>query len=372
MNRRRRHAFLLSLLFVAVSAVVQAQNAPVTINVDPTANRHPIDPRVYGIAHADAATLNDLNVPLNRSGGNNTTRYNWQPTPTTAPTTGTSRVIAYPSALAGRGRGHLHLEHESRGRRSPCSPSRWSGWVAKVGSNRSKLASFSIAKYGAQTGNDWQWFPDAGNGIRTGNVDVTGNDPNDANVPANSTFQKAWVDHLVARWGSRRSAACATTSSTTSRASGTRRTATSTRPARRWTKCGTRSSTTPRRSRRRTRPRSSSAPEEWGWSGYTLSAATTSSGAASHGWSNLPDRAAHGGWDYLPWLLDQLRQHEHADGPAAARRLHRPLLPAGRRVQQRHVVVHAAAAQPLDALALGPDLRRRDLDRRHGAARARA
>jgi hypothetical protein len=39
------------------------------------------------------------------------------------------------------------------------------GWMAKLGPNRSKLASYSIAKYGPQTGNDWQWMPDAGNGI---------------------------------------------------------------------------------------------------------------------------------------------------------------------------------------------------------------
>ena len=56
-------------------------------------------------------------------------------------------------------------------------------WVAKLGANRSKLASFSIAKYGAQQGNDWQWFPDAGNGIRTSGADVTGNDPHDTSDP---------------------------------------------------------------------------------------------------------------------------------------------------------------------------------------------
>ena len=33
-----------------------------------------------------------------------------------------------------------------------------------------------------------------------------------------------------------------------------------------------------------------------------------------HGWSNLPDRAAHGDADYLPWLLDQLRQESTARG----------------------------------------------------------
>src|SRR6185436_7375494 len=54
-----------------------AQN-PVLIAVDLAANRHPINPNVYGVAHATAAQLADLNTPLNRNGGNNTSRYNWQ------------------------------------------------------------------------------------------------------------------------------------------------------------------------------------------------------------------------------------------------------------------------------------------------------
>src|SRR6266705_789945 len=76
------------------------------------------------------------------------------------------------------------------------------GWVAKVGANRSKLASFSQAKYGAQTGNDWQWFPDAGNGIlkSTGKY-VAGNDPNDSNVANSSVFQQQWVQAMVSKWG---------------------------------------------------------------------------------------------------------------------------------------------------------------------------
>lgn len=41
-------------------------------------NRHAINPNVYGVAHATTAALNDLNSLLNRNGGNNTTRYNWQ------------------------------------------------------------------------------------------------------------------------------------------------------------------------------------------------------------------------------------------------------------------------------------------------------
>src|SRR5688572_22790326 len=55
-----------------------AQNPSVTITVDARAGRRPIDPNIYGVAHATTAQLNDLNVTLNRHGGNNTTRYNWQ------------------------------------------------------------------------------------------------------------------------------------------------------------------------------------------------------------------------------------------------------------------------------------------------------
>src|SRR5262249_10914242 len=77
------------------------------------------------------------------------------------------------------------------------------GWVAKLGGqNRAKLSSFSIQKYGAQKDNDWQWFPDAGNGVRASDGQfVTGNDPNDANIPADSQFQFGWMQHLVNKWG---------------------------------------------------------------------------------------------------------------------------------------------------------------------------
>ena len=48
-------------------------------------------------------------------------------------------------------------------------------------------------------------------------------------------------------------------------------------------------------------------PEEWGWSGYLYSGYDQQYGGL-HGWNFLPDRNANGGWDYVPWFLDQLRQ----------------------------------------------------------------
>ena len=103
------------------------------------------------------------------------------------------------------------------------------GWVAKLGPGRARLASYSIAKYGAQTGNDWQWFPDAGNGIRASDgrrsprtIRTT---PTSPSTPRSS---RAWCSTWSGGGAPRRREACATTSSTTSRASGSRPTATST------------------------------------------------------------------------------------------------------------------------------------------------
>ena len=54
------------------------------------------------------------------------------------------------------------------------------------------------------------------------------------------------------------------------------------------------------------------------------------------------------------------------------RRVHRSLLPAGRRVRQRHQRGDAVAPQPFDAVAVGSELHRRDLDQRQGAAHSAA
>src|SRR5262245_52558336 len=71
---------LSALLLVAAwrQQEATAQTGSVTISVDANANRRAIDPRIYGVAHASSAALAELNAPLNRNGGNNTSRYNWQ------------------------------------------------------------------------------------------------------------------------------------------------------------------------------------------------------------------------------------------------------------------------------------------------------
>jgi hypothetical protein len=168
------------LLFLALAGTLAAQNPAVAIGVDASANRHAISPNVYGVAYGDATTLPQLNVPLNRLGGNNTSRYNWLLNADNRAADWYFESIGYSSTVAGEV-GDTFISNSKAGGAQALVTIPMIGWVAKLGTNRAKLASFSQAKYGTQTGNDWQWFPDAGNGILTATgKPVTGNDPNDA------------------------------------------------------------------------------------------------------------------------------------------------------------------------------------------------
>ena len=303
---------LLVVIYLLVSGSASAQNAPVTVNIDVSLNRRPINPNIYGVAHATTAQLNDLNSPLNRNGGNNTTRYNWQLNADNRANDWYFESIAEPSAVAGE-RGDTFIGNAKAANAQAMLTIPTIDWVAKLGANRGKLASFSIAKYGAQSASDWQWFPDAGNGVRSGGGYVTGNDPNDANVPSTSAFQQGWAQHLVSRWG-------------TNANGGLRYYILDNEPSI-W-----------HATHRDVHPTGATmdeiknkmidfagkikavdgsalvvGPEEWGWSGYTLSGYDQQYGSV-HGWSNLPDRNNHNGWDYLPWLLDQLHQNQAATG----------------------------------------------------------
>lgn len=302
-----------ALLLTAVAGTMAAQNPAVTVSIDASANLHPINPNIYGVAYGDSTTLAQLNARLNRLGGNNTSRYNWQLNADNRAADWYFESIGYSSTVAGEV-GDTFISNSKAANAQAMITIPMVGWVANLGANRAKLASFSQAKYGAQTGNDWQWFPDAGNGIlsSTGQP-VTGNDPNDADVPADSTYQQAWVQHMVGQWGG-------------ANAGGLRYYILDNEHSI-W-----------HSTHRDVHPIGATmdeieakildyaamiktadpaalvvGPEEWGWSGYFYSGYDQQYGSL-HGWSVLPDRNNHGGMDYLPWLLSQLKQNPVAGG----------------------------------------------------------
>ena len=301
------------LFLLVIAGTVAAQNPAVTISVDSSANRHAINPNVYGVAYGDSTTLPQLNVPLNRLGGNNTSRYNWQLNADNRAADWYFESIGYSSAVAGEV-ADTFISNSQAGGAEAMVTIPMIGWVANLGPNRGKLASFSQAKYGAQTGNDWQWFPDAGNGIlaATGQR-ITGNDPNDADVPADSSYQQAWVQHIVGKWGA-------------ANGGGLRYYILDNEHTIWFSTHADVHPTGATMDEIEAKILDYAAkikavdptalvvgPEEWGWSGYLLSGYDQQYGSL-HGWSVMPDRNNHGGMDYLPWLLTQLKQNTVAGG----------------------------------------------------------
>ena len=291
----------------------QTTNSSVTVSLNATANRHLISPLIYGVAFATSNQLADLNSPVNRSGGNGETRYNWQVNAHNHGADWYFESIADSSSAPGAD-GDDFVSQSRAGNAEPMLTVPMIGWAPKLGSNRGKLASYSISKYGAQTGNDGQWFADAGNGIRASDsTPITWNDPNDANVAVDSAFEQDWVRHLTNRWG-------------TSEKGGVHyyfldnehsiwhATHQDVHPI----------GATMREIRDRMFEYASRVkevdpaawvlgPEEWGWSGYLYSGYDQQWGS-QHGWSSFPDRSTNGGWDYLPWLLDQFRRRDATNG----------------------------------------------------------
>ena len=297
--------------FATAVTVLHAQSSVVTITVDAGANRRPINPAIYGVAYATTAQLQDLNAPLHRYGGNNTSRYNWQLNADNRGADWYFESIAESSATPGQ-RGDDFVLASQAGNAVPMVTVPIIEYIAKVGSNRSKLASFDSRVYGAQDDCDWQWFPQACNGMKSGQP-VAGNNPLDANVLNSTSIQAAWASHFVQRFGSATAGGLkyyildneySIWHSTHRDVRPTGATMDQVRDAM-IAYAGAIKAVDP--------GALVVGPEEWGWSGYTLSGFDQQYGSA-HGWSFLPDRSAHGGMDYLPWLLQQLKTRSDADG----------------------------------------------------------
>jgi hypothetical protein len=294
--------FYLDDINLTASSTPPITNTPVSINVDAQLNRYPISPLIYGVAFASSNQLADGNFTLNRSGGNAETRYNWQ---LNAHNHGfdwyfesISDESTTPAATADD-----FVANSKSGGAQPMLTIPMIGWAPKLGPERGKLSSYSIAKYGPQTGNDWEWMSDAGNGISStnGNKPISWNDPNDANFPTNAAFQQAFIQHLTNRWqwSTNGGVPYYCMDNEHSIWFSTHQDVHPVGPTMQeiYTNlvayAGVVKALDPNAQ--------VLAPEEWGWSGYFYSGYDLQN-------SGYHDRNNHGGWDYGPWLLNQLYQ----------------------------------------------------------------
>jgi PKD repeat protein len=310
MNFKQTVRRLAAATVLAATATVYAQNQAVTVTVDVSASRRPINPAIYGVAYATTSQLLDLNTPVHRYGGNNTSRYNWQLNADNRGADWYFQSIAESSATPGQ-RVVDFVAGSKAGNAEAMITVPIIEYVAKLGANRSKLASFNSAIYGPQDDCDWQWFPQACNGMRNGQP-IAGNNPLDANVLNHTTLQAGMVTHLVNSFG------VATAGGNRYYVLDNEHSIWHSTHRDVWPTGATMEQA------RDTMVAYSGAiksvdpdalvvgPEEWGWSGYIFSGYDQQYGS-QHGWSFLPDRAAHGGKDYLRWLLEEFKVRSDID-----------------------------------------------------------
>ena len=313
--RRVLAGLTLAAGLATVSAI--AQSGAVTVAIDVAQSRRPINPNVYGVAYATPAQLADLNAPLNRYGGNNTTRYNWQ---INADNRGQDLVLPeHPgSQRHGRqARRRLHHRRQERGRSASADHSRQSaGSRAWTPIGRSWRATPSPST-GRRPGTTGSGFPMPATASALAMAPRSRGTIRPMPTPRTTRrSQRGWINHLVTRWGVAANgglkyyildnepslwhethrdvhATGATMEEVRDYMLGYAREVKNADPG-----------------------ASVIGPEEWGWLGTKLSGYDQQWGN-THGWpawSSLPDRSSHGQMDYLPWLLQQVQQASAVEG----------------------------------------------------------
>jgi Glycoside hydrolase family 44 len=309
MPARRVSLALFCLALTSTAAL--AGSAAVTVTIDPTANRHAINPQIYGVAFGSKSDLKTLNAPLNRMGGNSMTAYNWKQNATNLAQDW--YFESYPQdggATSGALADSFVSDSKAEGA-APMLTVPLAGWVAKLGANRSILPAFSVAKYGAQCGVD-PYDNDAGDGIMTDcSTPIAGNDPHDAYIPDSTALEQKWVHHLVKTWGS-------------ARKGGVGYYLMDNEPSIWFSTHRDIHPVGPHATEYRDKVIAESAsiksldpnakivaPEEWGWEAYFYSGYDQQY-AAEHGYCCWPDHdGEQGGMDYIPWLLSQWKNAGH-------------------------------------------------------------
>ena len=178
-----------------------AQNPGTTVNVDAHANRHAINPNIYGIAYGDAHDMTTLNAPLNRWGGDSTSRYNWQIDAHSAASDWYFETYSDGSGTPSGSADAFAAATRANSGSEPLFTIPMIDYLANLGPNRSTLEGFSVKKYGAQQSTD-PWNSDAGNGVSSSTgKNITGNNPLDTGVANSTTIQQGWLQHFVSTFG---------------------------------------------------------------------------------------------------------------------------------------------------------------------------
>ncbi len=183
---------------IQINIVVPSEGPDPTLSVNAGLGHHPISPDIYGMNYASEQLAVELKLPVRRWGGNSTTRYNWQGN---LHNTASDWYFGnYQDGTAGPdgSASDLFVEQDRRTGTKTLMTVPLIGWTSRA--DRPNACGFSVSKYGAQqsVASD---RPDCGNGITSGGVTITGNDPTDTSTAIDPTFVTGWLAHLTGRYG---------------------------------------------------------------------------------------------------------------------------------------------------------------------------
>ncbi len=180
-----------------------AQSPGPSISVDVSANRHPINPDIYGMAAYGVAPSFQASarLPVLRWGGDGTTRYNWQVDSSNAgfdwffmggdgdanpvPSAGPDALVRADQAT-----------HSQTLLTIPIIP--------YINNGAAWSCSFPVSVYGAQQATNPYVFPQGetcGNSIAADGTQLTDTNILANNVANSPAFQAQWVRHLVQTFG---------------------------------------------------------------------------------------------------------------------------------------------------------------------------
>ncbi len=301
-----RNIILPAALLASATTCLHAQTG---ITVDATANQHAISPLIYGVAFAAQSDLTALNAPLNRSGGNRTSTYNWRASASNTASDYYFESYPDPSATQGSSADAFVAADVAAGAQSMLTVPLL-GYVAKLGANRAILPSFPVSQYGSQCSVD-PYDTNAGDGLLTDcSTDITGNNPLIAYVKDNPAKEQAWIRHLTKTWGKSAEGGVGyyLMDNEASIWFATHRDAHPIGPH------GTEYANDVIAASARIKAVDANAlvaaPEEWGWEAYFYDGYDQQY-APGHGYT-YPDHAGiQGGVDYIPWLLGQWKAVGH-------------------------------------------------------------